>query len=254
MPKPQYYKDFKVIFFKILKRDVQKVSGIILGDNKTYDKLATAINKKLGDSTISGRTLRQWWQNDIENTEQDAPAPFSGTLTLITRYINGTDWDTYYEIESNRICYFDLYTCIVEDLKEGDERDIGWYPFHYYRLRYLGNSRFLVLEKSNNVDLLVGEEKEIYGFGVQYRISSTDTPQLNSKGKIETVGINYGFPPYPEIVFCPKPIDEISADIFNPESASVNINNLLFKKRRELYEIQTEIDKLKKELNKMQNE
>lgn len=233
MPKPQYYKDFKVIFFKILKRDVQNVSRIILGDNKTYDKLAEAINKKLGDSTISGRTLRQWWQNNIENNEEEAPTPFHGTLTLVTQYVNGKNWDSYYESELKRIRLFDLSKCVVKDLNEDDERDIGWYPFYYVRLKYLGNSRFVVLEKSNNIDLKIGEEKEIYGFGVRYPISLSTTLQMNQNRKIETVDVNGGLPLFPEIVLCPKPNEETTEEESVYEPASINLNNLLYKKQSE---------------------
>lgn len=233
MPKPQYGKYFPQVFIA-LKKDVELTADISLSGEGSWKKAADLINeylerlyKKETEANaaspqtkkrkpqrikISDRSLRIWWED-----ENKLYTPFISSLSAVTQYVKDVDWDTYYEKEKKRINLFFLSEYNVDDMESGKEYDIGWYPQYFVRLKYLGNSRFTVIEKSKNIKLEIGEEKEIYGFGIQY-------PEIFAEILYEKKVMS-GFPLYPDLTILPNKPTDINSKY--EESIAVNINNFV---------------------------
>jgi len=110
--------------------------------------------------------------------------------------------------------YFNPLSIDVSELPAGKEITIGWEPYYYAKLEYLGDFNFKVLICTRNFKIRKGEVIKIYGFGISYKfhLDMVEDPHDNSC----IVG---GYKFHPDIIF----IGEKSKNIITENNGDLHV-------------------------------
>lgn len=152
----------------LLKKEFEVKSGIELTSNNHFIDAAVWINNTTGhkDDIIEESTLRNWWQNDLPKH-----IPFKSKLSSVVECLGYKNWDSFCDIKSRHTTlhsFFDPLELKVESMEVGKSYIVGWFPQYYILVEYIGKYKFRIIDCSSNSKLQVGDEKEIYGFGIVY--------------------------------------------------------------------------------------
>ena len=119
-----------------------------------FDEFSMSLQKK-HDMYVSSSTLKR-----LYGYVADSHKPRTQTLDTLSAYIGHKNFATFvmWLKTSTRYnsSFFDANQLVSNDVQPGGIVDIGWAPNRMLRLRYLGDSQYVVLE-SHNSKLLSGD-------------------------------------------------------------------------------------------------
>ena len=201
---------------KLLKEELKLKSGNKLDSKTDFEDAASWINgkKKLKKDEVKEDTLRNWWYK-----EEPKHKPYKSKLSLVAQRLGYRNWDSFCDIKSRQTTlnsFFDPLEFKVEKMTLGESYIIGWFPQHYVELNYLGNYKFKIVDCSSDINLKIGDDMEIYGFGIVY-LKHMDSVYDNSGKKFEVEG----YPLHPSIVI--RTDKSVNESIDNNENTSVCI-------------------------------
>ena len=128
---------------KSLCRKVEATSGMAIVKSKDFEQLAMKIFERTG-TLLSPTTLKRIWGYLKENT-----VTRKSTLDLLAQYCGWRDYAEFLtgdvpEIESG---FVDVKVLNVDkDIKPGNTVKLMWHPSRICRIKYLGNSRWEVVD------------------------------------------------------------------------------------------------------------
>jgi hypothetical protein len=202
---------------KLLKKELMEESDSELNSDFNYSDAVGWINskKKFSVINVNEKTLRNWWQGKVPKT-----IPTKSRLTLIAKCLGYKSWDSFCEIKSRHTTlysFFDPLELKVENMQVGKPYMVGWFPQHYVELEYLGKYKFRIMDCSSSYNFKIGDEREIYGFGIIYT-KHMNTVYDDSGKKFEVEG----YPLHPTITIRTNKTE--SNNIDNHEHSFIHIN------------------------------
>ena len=137
-----------------LKNDIERKLNRSIKSPIDFSFLSNEINKALNE-TLSASTLQRIW-NYVATTS----TPRNSTLSLLSRFLGYSGWDSYVadllRRKTNESDYVITKLIRTIDLREGDILRIGWLPNRECIIRYSGNFYFKVVSSVNS-KLQVGD-------------------------------------------------------------------------------------------------
>lgn len=140
----------KAYLVDILKDTIEKKFGRKLRTPADYNALSLSIVKDVKEN-ISLSTLKRIWKY-VKSTH----TPSENTLSILSRFIGFSDWDSFCEAVNKKTEYLSESIFLVGDaisinmLMPGDEIEFSWVPDRYCRVVYLGSGSFRILEARNS--------------------------------------------------------------------------------------------------------
>lgn len=129
------------------------VELLALVEQKYHKKLQTTTDfdefsfhfKQQTEENISTSTLKRLW-----GYVNDSHTPRQHTLNLLAKYIGHEDFNQFrLWLKSSEVynsSFFSTKQLQTKELTPGQEIEIGWSPNRYLRLRYQGESEYLITE------------------------------------------------------------------------------------------------------------
>lgn len=129
------------------------VELLALVEQKYHKKLQTTTDfdefsfhfKQQTEENISTSTLKRLW-----GYVNDSHTPRQHTLNLLAKYIGHEDFNQFrLWLKSSEVynsSFFSTKQLQTKELTPGQEIEIGWSPNRYLRLRYQGESEYLIME------------------------------------------------------------------------------------------------------------
>lgn len=137
-----------------LKRLVEDRYGRKLETTTDFEVFSLYATKKTGRD-ISSSTLKRLW-----GYVNDSHKPRVFTLDILAQYVGHGNFNEFTEWLKTNVrfnsAFFDAPQISSGDLAEGTHIEIGWSPNRQLLLKYLGDSRYEVVE-SRNSKLQVGD-------------------------------------------------------------------------------------------------
>ena len=131
-----------------LKSLVEKKFNRILSTTTDFEEFSIELKRKVSKE-ISSSTLKRIWGyvNDSHKTRKF-------TLDILANYIGHDNFDSYVSWlkKSTRYnsSFFNACQVLSSELNIGQQIEIGWRPNRLLRLRYLGSSKYEVVEAKNS--------------------------------------------------------------------------------------------------------
>lgn len=126
-----------------LKNDIERKVGRSIKSPVDFDFLSRFIQSEINE-TLSTSTLQRLW-----NYVSTKSLPRLSTLSLLSRFLGYTCWDSYVanllRTEATESDYITTKLIRSKDLCEGDVLRIGWNPGRECKIRYLGEFYFTVI-------------------------------------------------------------------------------------------------------------
>ena len=137
-----------------LKSLVEKKYGRLLSTTTDFEEFSVELKRKL-KKEISSSTLKRIWGyvSDTHKTRKF-------TLDILANYIGHDNFDTYVSwLKTNtryNSSFFNACQILSSELSVGQLVEIGWRPNRLVVMRYLGSSKFEVIE-THNSKLAIGD-------------------------------------------------------------------------------------------------
>lgn len=131
-----------------LKSLVEKKFKRILSTTTDFEEFSMELKRK-GSKEISSSTLKRIWGyvNDSHKTRKF-------TLDILANYIGHENFDSFVSWLKTSTRYnssfFNACQVLSSELNIGQQIEIGWRPNRLLRLRYLGSSKYEVVESKNS--------------------------------------------------------------------------------------------------------
>ena len=123
---------------------VEQKYGKKLQTTTDFDEFSFHFKQQIGE-TISTSTLKRLW-----GYVNDSHTPRQHTLNLLAKYIGHEDFNQFrFWLKSSEVynsSFFSTKQLQTKELTPGQEIEIGWSPNRYIRLRYQGESEYLITE------------------------------------------------------------------------------------------------------------
>lgn len=163
-----------------LKKDIVRIFNTRPTTPSDFNHLEKQIKealKKYGRESdkVSASSLQRLWNYGQPKTDGEVVIGIN-TLNKLARCMQCRDWDDYLEkMKMSEEVLFDPMDIQVSLLKTDEIIVIGWYPDHYIKAKYIGNSTFDVLEASIHMKKQAGQQFKAKRFELSYPLGLNNT-------------------------------------------------------------------------------
>ncbi len=143
-----------------------------------YEYIKSNTQTTAGSPMPDIKTLKRAWNYKSEKT-----SPSAATRNKLAESLRYDGWEAYKETAQKRIYREPLFNpedIKVDKLTEGEIKTIGWYPNRYFKLKYLGNYQFEVIE-CMGMNKSRGEKITAKRFGLRVILSINDVYNYTTK-------------------------------------------------------------------------
>lgn len=144
---------------------IESKFGRVIQTTTHFEALSVDIERCIGE-IVSASTLKRIW-----GYVNDRRVPRISTLDILSRYIGYKSFSHMCDVIKHdskfNSSFFSKKTIVSSDLSEGDVVTIGWNPNRVVKFKYLGSSRYKVVESLNS-KLEVGDMFEASNFILGY--------------------------------------------------------------------------------------